>query len=600
MATFNAANFYGKKKEEPIAVLIPQSDVSEAEMDSSDEEEEQLMRTGKNKRQHAQDDCPIDISLEVEGEGDAEEDQASASAILPPACPKENKRSKKEAPIWKKGDIMPVSSEFTEGFGPPPDELPSPYQYFKMFCDDSVFENFAAQTNLYSVQKTGSCVKTTAKEMEQFVGIHVILGVVKVPSYKMYWSETTRYSTIADVMPRNRFSKLRSQFHIADNSEMTPPTDPDHDRLFKVRPLLAQVSKNLAKVEPEEYNAVDEMIIPFKGRCALKQYLRNKPDKWGIKVFARAGASGFVYSFDVYVGKATITQPSDLGISGDIVIELTGSLPPGKGFKVAFDNWFSSYGLVCALKERGLLSVGTVRPNRLPGCSFKNDQTLKKEGRGSFDVTTEQKGNVVAVKWYDNKSVHLVSSYVGAAPKGQVERWSSTSHSHVTVERPAIVSEYNQFMGGVDLCDMLVELYRCDIRGRRYYLRIVFHLIDVCVVNSWLLYRRHCSQTGTQFRLLVEFRMQIARALLKAGKLDERKRGRPSALETPPPKRANAQPRLVQDVRLDMIGHWPVHSEKKQRCKLCIVSYSRILCGKYNMHLCLNKDKNCFRAFHVK
>lgn len=234
IATSNATSFYGKKKEKPIAVLIPQGDVSEVEMDSSGEEEEQLMRTGKNKRQHTQDDCPTDIGLEVKVEENADEDQASTSAILPQACPKENKRSKKEALIWKNGDIMPVSSEFTEGFGPPPDELPSPYQYFKMFCDDSVFENFAAQTNLYSVQKTGSCVKTTAKEMEKFVGIHVISGVVKVPSYKMYWSETMRYSTIADVMPRKRFSKLRSQFHIAENSEMTSPTDPDHDRLFKV------------------------------------------------------------------------------------------------------------------------------------------------------------------------------------------------------------------------------------------------------------------------------------------------------------------------------------------------------------------------------
>ncbi|KAG0441353.1 hypothetical protein HPB47_015981 [Ixodes persulcatus] len=148
---------------------------------------------------------------------------------------------------------------------------------------------------------------------------------------------------------------------------------------------------------------------------------------------------------------------------------------PNEGFKVSFDNWFTLYGLVCTLKERGLLSVGTVRPSHLPHCSFKNDAALKKEGLGSFDVTTEPKNNVAAVKWYDKEPVHLVSSHVAVATTGQVERWSSISRATVIVERPDIVGEYNQFLGGEDLCDMLVEHYRCDIRGRRYYLLIMVH-----------------------------------------------------------------------------------------------------------------------------
>ncbi|KAL1466035.1 hypothetical protein MTO96_042988, partial [Rhipicephalus appendiculatus] len=179
-----------------------------------------------------------------------------------------------------------------------------------------------------------------------------------------------------------------------------------------------------------------------------------------------------------------------------------------------------------ALKEKGLLSVGTARVNRLPGCSVKTDAALKKSGRGSFDVCTEVCNNIAAVKWLDNKPVHLVSSYIGSEPVDQVQRWSATTRSHVTVQQPAIVKEYNRFMGGVDLCNMLVELYRCDIRGRRYYLRIVFHIIDICVVNAWLLYRRHCSQAGTQYQPLLDFRMTIAHALLKAGKIDGDAHGR--------------------------------------------------------------------------
>lgn len=80
--------------------------------------------------------------------------------------------------------------------------------------------------------------------------------------------------------------------------------------------------------------------------------IKNKPHKWGIKVFACAGASRFVYGLDVYVGKKTISQPSELGISRDIVLKLAELLPPHKGFKISLNNWYASHGLVVALKEK--------------------------------------------------------------------------------------------------------------------------------------------------------------------------------------------------------------------------------------------------------
>jgi len=38
---------------------------------------------------------------------------------------------------------------------------------------------------------------------------------------------------------------------------------------------------------------------------------------------------------------------------------------------------------MCALKEIGILAMGTVRMSRLPGCSLKTDEGLKKLGRGA-------------------------------------------------------------------------------------------------------------------------------------------------------------------------------------------------------------------------
>ena len=51
-------------------------------------------------------------------------------------------------------------------------------------------------------------------------------------------------------------------------------------------------------------------------------------------------------------------------------------------------------------------------------------------------------------------------------------------------------------MGGVDLVDMLVALYRAEIMTKRWYLILIFHAIDIAKVNAWLMYRRYCNHLG--------------------------------------------------------------------------------------------------------
>ncbi len=58
------------------------------------------------------------------------------------------------------------------------------------------------------------------------------------------------------------------------------------------------------------------------------------------------------------------------------------------------------------------------------------------------------------------------------------------------IQCPKIVKVYNRGMDGVDLSDMLIALYRIEVKTRRWYLNLFWHCIDICKVNAWLLYRR--------------------------------------------------------------------------------------------------------------
>ena len=174
-----------------------------------------------------------------------------------------------------------------------------------------------------------------------------------------------------------------------------------------------------------------------------------------------------------------------------------------------------------------------------------------------------------------------------------------------------MVVEYNSNMGGVDLCDMLLSMYRIRHRSTKYYMYIVFYCIGVAVVNGWLLYRRHMTQKNVPAKnhmSLLSFQSEIAVSLCKAGKTSgetARPRGRPSSTSPVPApatsskkRKAASVPNPNKDVQFDQCGHFPEFQEKQQQCRYCKTGYSHVKCFKCEVHLCLVKSRNCFKNFH--
>ncbi|KAK3759993.1 hypothetical protein RRG08_048736 [Elysia crispata] len=131
---------------------------------------------------------------------------------------------------------------------------------------------------------------TSRVEIDLFIGLYLRMGLVQAYAVRAFWAEETRWERVANFMPRQRFEKLSSTIHFINN--MAVREEDKKDKLFKLRPWLKSLSSSLIKLPQEEYSAVDEIMIPFKGRSGIKQYMRNKPHKWGFKLWGRAGASG--------------------------------------------------------------------------------------------------------------------------------------------------------------------------------------------------------------------------------------------------------------------------------------------------------------------
>ena len=503
------------------------------------------------------------------------------------------------------------------------DKLRSPVQYFYDHWTDCMTELVVSESNKYASQN-GYTARTTAVEVNKLLGAILKMGVIGMPRSRMYWSEGFRIPSICNTFSRNRFESLLQILHFSDNNEIViARNDPAYDRLAKIKPLLDKFREQCLKAKPAQVQCIDEQIIPFKGRHSLKQYVKNKPKKWGFKVFSRNSNDGYMHDFFIYNGNVNVSDSCGF-VGGDVVIRLCEHLDTGCSHLIYFDNFFNFPELMLKLSELGFKSCGTLRKDRLRGFPLEKDSVLRKKGRGSYVCLEDKKSKLQIVQWFDNKSVVMSSNFLSIEPIRKVKRWDKTKKCFVEVNCPDIVYQYNQSMGGTDLYDMFMALYRIDRKSRVWYIRIFFWVLSSCVVQGWILYKRDCEalQIPERNRLdLLDFTNSIGEALLKCDTVvpsDVRKRGRPRMDQevqepevqdpgvqvTTPKKRLYRRIHVPDEVRYDCLNHWPQilsNTEDEVTRKRCVVcsKKSRTYCTKCEVSLCIKRNENCFIKYHT-
>nr|XP_026491734.1 piggyBac transposable element-derived protein 3-like [Vanessa tameamea] len=476
----------------------------------------------------------------------------------------------------------------------------SPLSFFHLFFSQDMFTSIVEQTNLYSVQQTGKSIQLTDEEFRDFLAIHILMGIVVMPSYLDYWSEKFRYGNVADIMSLKRYQLIRRHLHFVDN------TMDDGDKYFKVRPVIEHLRQNCLKQQKKETNfSIVEMMIAYKGTKAgkRKQYMKDKPNKWGFKNYVRAGVSGIIYDFVLYGGDDTFRnhklteEELSLGFGAQVVIALCQSICQKPSF-VFCDNFFSSPELLFILRENyGVFALGTIRGNRLRGAEkvLPTEKAMKKKPRGHFVESICDKNRLAVVRWNDNKAVTFISSFVASEPIEKIRRYSKDAKAKIDVQCPQIVRQYNRHMGGVDLSDMLISLYKTPFKSRRWYLAIFAQIIDICINNAWLLYRQKHSGNVKSKKPLKAYRYDIYDLLCKVNRSATRKQ-----TESVKVKKPHA-PRPLSPLKYDNIGHFPSTMEEG-RCRFC-QKKTVVYCIKCNTRLCFVTGKaprNCFLNFHTK
>lgn len=156
------------------------------------------------------------------------------------------------------------------------------------------------------------------------------MSVYHYPNVRAYCSKCG-FTHIMQTMMLNRFEKIRSVINFNNNKNHKPVGHPQHDRLHKIRPIIKHLNIKFINFSPlGQRLSLDEQLYASKIGHSLKQYLPNKPHKWGFKLFVLCSLSGYAYNFKIYSGiQDSCMSPDepDIGVVGNTVTGLCRPIP---------------------------------------------------------------------------------------------------------------------------------------------------------------------------------------------------------------------------------------------------------------------------------
>lgn len=206
-------------------------------------------------------------------------------------------------------------------------------------------------------------------------------------------------------------------------------------------------------------------------------------------------------------------------------------------------------------KESTLLGLYVETELAMMACHLK--KKLKKvQRRFAAERIGVYKGIPITSLWKDNKFVSLISSYVGLLPTTKARRYCRAENKKIEIDCPNVITEYNRFMGGVDLLGSHIGCCKIKMKSQKWTMRVFYHYLDMMVINSWLIYKNVMKKKGLPVLEQRPFRIEVAQCLAKMGtnSVSPNKRGRPT-ISPVQKKRSRVSVIPPNAIQLDGVGH---------------------------------------------
>ncbi|XP_068240926.1 piggyBac transposable element-derived protein 3-like [Palaemon carinicauda] len=281
----------------------------------------------------------------------------------------------------------------------------------------------------YCLKKNWPNVCVSTNKLRVCFAILIVSGYHSLPSTCIYWfyDPDVHNKTISKAMRQDRFDTIKKclHFNTTDNFDK-------EDKYWKLCPLISYLQKRfMDHFIPSQNISHDEAIVKYFGKHSCKQSVRNKPIRFGYKVWRQNTPSGYLLAFDPYQRK-TYKGNEDIekkfGKAASTVLYRLEDYSEDKkylAYHFIFDNYFTSVPLLTELSGKGYNGTGTIRSNRLDkSCPVSSVEMINKKERGYHSSATGivEASEVTVSRWKDNAVVTVASTLLGKSPVGKVKQ----------------------------------------------------------------------------------------------------------------------------------------------------------------------------------
>lgn len=356
---------------------------------------------------------------------------------------------------------------------------------WKLFFPDDMILHITNCTNMYlqkmrqNYARERDCPDTTPQEIMALLGLLYMAGVKKsahLNIHELWADDVTSPACFRAVMSSRRFYTLLEALRFDNLNDRNQRKTTDN--LAPIREVFDEfVTKCLNNYQVGEYTTIDEMLPAFRGRCKFRQYISNKPSKYGIKIYALVDSTCFyVSNLEIYPGKQP-EGPFSFDNKAESVVKRLADHILNTGRNITTDNYFTSIPLALNLLEKRTTVVGTIRKNKkeIPPIIVQTKDRRPCSSMFAF----LRKGVLVSYVPKKNKNVLLFST---------LHSGDKIDESTFDKCKPEIVTFYNATKGGVDVVDELISQYTVSRNSCRWPLTVFYCLLNIAGINSQIIY----------------------------------------------------------------------------------------------------------------
>ena len=374
--------------------------------------------------------------------------------------------------------------------------------FFRLFFTAEVLSQICEQTNSNGRMtiegnpsfgdQDGAWKEASPEEIEKLIAVILYIGLVELSHLDLYWSTNSLYHGCwaGSVISRERFKALMSMLHVVESVD--PCTEDKQDKLHKVTAFL-QFFKDKCKslYQPFQQVAVDKRMIKSRQHTRAPQYP-------GIKMWVLMdSANGYTYDFHVCIGQNAAETPRANRLGYDVVMKLVQPLI-NQGYHLYCDNFCTSVKIVKDLFRLMIPATGTVADNRreIPAALKEGTRWANTEKRGSQRWVRDDV--CLVLQWKDSRPppVTMLTSIDSANDFVLVDRKEKVANvrQHVKIKQPIAIHNYIQHMNAVYRSDEILAENNI-LRGyMQWWQTLFFHMIDIAVVNSYILFKLHRAE----------------------------------------------------------------------------------------------------------